>query len=164
MQDISSSHAVTHSQYLHHTDNKVPTSPTEPQRFTAGSTHPLVMSAASPVSISSRLMLYFPPSSPFTRQLCRSPTLSFCTPFYFNLSSPNLTFSHSLYKYLSLSLYPPPPTPVSRSFLKRTGECSIPCGCEHPLKVGSTAAARANRPRFLLSYRYNWRYLYSPQH
>lgn len=156
MQDISSSPAVTHSQHLHHTDNKVPTSPREPQRFTAGSTQPLVMSAAPPAPVSSRLMLYFPPSSPFTRQLCRSSTLSFCTPFYFNLSSPNLTFSHSLYKYLSLSLsFSPTPPPVSRSLLKRTGECSIPCGCEHPLKVGSTAAAAANRPGFLRSYRYN---------
>lgn len=92
---------------------------------------------------------YFPTSSPFTRQPCASSILSFCTPFYFNLSSPNLTLSHSLYKYLSLSL-PLPPSPAH--FWREQGECSIPCGSEHPLKVRSAAAAGANRPGFRLSF------------
>lgn len=146
--------ALTHSQYLQDLIrvsrcNKVPTWPTETKGFTTRSMQPLVMSAASSSSISSCFSSIFHLLFLLHYNCCSS-SLSHCAPFYFNLSRPNLAFSHSLYKYLSLSLSVPP----FPAYIWRV----IPCGRAHPLKVRSDAAAGADRSGFPLSYKTNWRH------
>lgn len=159
LQSTSSSPVVTHTQYLQDLIRVMQTPkwhPDPPERQQRSAAEPPPAPPRVVCSITHFFFFsprpYFPTSSPFTRQLCASSILSFCTPFYFNLSSPNLTLSHSLYKYLSLSL-PLPPSPAH--FWREQGECSIPCGSKHPLKVRSAAAAGANRPGFLLPFAYN---------
>lgn len=145
---------MTHSQYLQdlirvNIDNKVPPWPTEAQKFTAGSTQPLVVSAALSISksscfIFSTISLFH--STTLSFSLSVIPPLSFTLTFQATISlSPTLSINICLWD----SLFPH----FSRLLLKRTGESSIPCGSEHPLKVRSTTDAGANRSGFWPSHR-----------
>lgn len=146
-EDIFSSPSVTHSQNLQDlirvAGDKVLTGPTE--TFIHSKVHTAVSSPFSNSSCFIFILHHHPVSTNSSVILLRHSA----APSYFNLSS------HSLYKYLSVSLAPPP-----LLFLKRAGESSIPCGCEHPLKVRSAAAPGANRPGFHTGPRH----LSSPQH
>ncbi len=166
-EDIFSSPAATPSQYLQdlirvNTDNKVPTWPTETQRFTAGSTQPQVVSADPSIPKSSSFSFIF------TTSLFHPTTLSF--PYFVILPLPlALTFQDtiSLSPTLSINICLwVCLSPLSYLLLKRTGNLPSPVDVNtHSRLVRGTAAAGANRPGFLKSYKKtNWRLLFSPQY
>lgn len=105
--------------------------------------HPFLLPLASVLFFHLSLLPYNCHTSPLTLRVL-------------TLLSPTLSINICLSVYLF--------TLVSRSLLKTTGEPSVPCGCERPLRVGSTAAAGADRPGVLLSCRSSWRHRHSPHH
>ena len=158
---------MTHSPYLQdlirvNTDNKVPTWPRRHRDLQQGPRslwwclqhHPFLKSSCFififhhlPVSADNSVIPL----------LCHS-----AAPSYFNLSSHNLAFSHSLYKYLSLSLSLFPPLLLASE--ENGGNLPSPVDVNTHLRLGVLQLAGANRTALRLSYRTNWRHLYSPQH
>lgn len=92
------------------------------------------MSAASSISKSSCSIFIFHHLAVSPNNSVIPPLCHCAAPSYFNLSSHNLTFSHSLYKYLSLSLSFPPLSPAC--FWREQGNLPSPVDVNTHSRLG----------------------------